>query len=297
VVVRPVQTLGFLLLAAFADPALSADSDGDGSLDVDDCAPDDATVFPGGKVDLDDRMSPAEGRDPAECAQLLGLTDANEAQAFFVAAIRELHEESHVLLARDAHGQLPDATAVHAIDRELEALRVGHRLATSDWQRRVRAAGLRPALDLLTPMAHWVTPSAEPRRFDTYFFAARCPPHQQAALDPHEATDAGWLGSAEALRQHAAGGAVLLPPPTLHTLNRLAGLAGSAEAVIEALAQSGVGPRIEPWFQADSPAGPLIVLPDDPLHPNGANWRHQHGIAARVHRFVLAQGRFTYKLA
>ncbi len=254
-----------------------------------------ATVFPGGKVDVDDRVSPAEGRDPTECAQLLGLTDPAEAMAFFVAAIRELHEESHVLLARDAHGQVPDATAVQAIDRELEALRVGHRLATRDWHATVRAAGLQPALDLLTPMAHWVTPSAEPRRFDTYFFGALCPRQQQAALDPHEATDAGWLSSAEALRQHGTGGAILLPPPTLHTLVRLAGLPGQAEALIAALTQDGVGPRIEPWFQADSPEGPVIVLPDDPLHPDGETWRQEHGIAARLHRFVLSEGRFTYR--
>jgi 8-oxo-dGTP pyrophosphatase MutT (NUDIX family) len=252
-----------------------------------------ATVFPGGKVDVDDRLAPASGLDAQKCAQLLGIVDPDEARAFFVAAIRELHEESHVLLARDAQGNLPAAEAVAAIDRDLEALRTGHRLATRDWHAVVRAAGLTPALELLVPFAHWVTPRAEPRRFDTYFFVASHPPQQQAALDPHEATDARWLSPHAALHDHASGGEVLLPPPTLHTLDRLAQASTSVAQILNAWGQIGVGPRIEPWFQPDSPDGPVIVLPEDPLHPDGEAWRAEQGVAPRIHRFVLKAGRFT----
>lgn len=252
-----------------------------------------ATVFPGGKVDVDDRLAPAVGRDGPTCARLLGLQDPDEARAFFVAAIRELHEESHVLLAVDDQGKLPDAQVVAQIDRELETLRVGHRLACRDWHAVVRAAGLTPALDRLVPFAHWVTPRAEPRRFDTYFFAADHPPQQIAALDRHEATDARWLTPHAALADHAAGGEVLLPPPTLHTLERLAHEGPSVSQVLEIWSKQGVGPRLEPWFQPDGPEGPTIALPVDPLHPDGEAWRAQHRTAPRIDRFVLTAGRFT----
>lgn len=256
-----------------------------------------ATVFPGGKLDTDDRMAPASGRDGAACAHALDLADPELARAFFVAAIRELHEESHVLLACDAALDLPDARRVAAIDAEQDGLRMGHRLACRDWHDTVRAAGLQPALDRLQPFAHWLTPSAEPRRFDTYFFAAVCPPHQVAALDRHESTHAFWMTPAHALAQHESGGELLLPPPTLHTIGRLAAMpAATAAAWVARLAQEGVGPCIEPWFQADSPEGPAIVMPEDPLHPDGAAWRAEHRVPARIHRFVLLNGRFTHRL-
>lgn len=38
-----------------------------------------------------------------------------------------------------------------------------------------REAGLRLTLDRLIPFAHWITPSFEPRRFDTRFFLVHAP--------------------------------------------------------------------------------------------------------------------------
>jgi 8-oxo-dGTP pyrophosphatase MutT (NUDIX family) len=251
-----------------------------------------ATVFPGGKLDAADLQVPAVGRTAADCAALLGLDDAGQARAFFVAAVREMHEEAHVLLAADAGGRLADAEALDRIDARLAAVRDGHRLAAGAWHAAVAAEGLQLRLDLLTPFAHWLTPKVEPRRFNTYFLAGRLPAGQVARLDGHETTAAFWRTPADALAEHAAGGAVLLPPPTLHTLDRLHRLGTDVELVLAALATEGVGPCIEPAFLADSPVGPTIVMPEDPLHPEGARWRAEHGGEPCVHRFVLTGGRF-----
>ena len=252
-----------------------------------------ATVFPGGKVDEVDADAAAAGLDAAQCAVRLGLDDAAAARALHVAALRELHEESHVLLARDAQGLLPNQDQVAEIDARLDALRSGHRLDAADYHRTLAEASLTPALDLLVPFAHWVTPAAEPRRFDTWFFAAAVPPNQRASLDRHETTAASWSAPGAALAEHMAGGAIHLPPPTQHTLHRLGGLQGDLEQVLDALAQEGAGPRIEPYhFATDD--GPVIALPDDPAHPEHLAWLARHGGQARSHRFAFRGGRFVY---
>ena len=69
-------------------------------------------------------------------------------------------------------------------------------------------------------IAHWITPEAEARRYDTRFFAAIVPPKSEPSPDPREMTDALWLAPAEALKRHNAG---LLPMifPTIRTLEGL----------------------------------------------------------------------------
>ncbi len=249
-----------------------------------------ATVFPGGKVDQVDHGSAAGGRTAADCAQQLGLADGESARSFFIAAVRELHEEAHVLLARDADGRIPAADRVDAIDARLEDLRDGHRLPDGAWHDILASEGLVPALDLIWPFAHWVTPRIEPRRFDTFFFVACHPLGQRASADLHESTGALWMSPRAALLDHERGGPIVLPPPTLHTLERLQISRGDAAAVAAALADGGVGPRIEPYFLADSADGPVIALPGDPLHPH-AGAGNSNGPAS-LDRFVLAQGRF-----
>ena len=103
----------------------------------------------------------------------------------------------------------------------------------------------------------------------------------------HETTALGWLSPKDALRRHEGAGDVWLPPPTYHTLHLLASLSGSAADVVAALAERGPIPRWMPHFIADSEDGPLIVLPDDSLHPEC----HEDGC---VHRFALRDGRFRY---
>ncbi len=263
-----------------------------------------ATVFPGGKIDAADAEA---GLALATGDTALGAFDAAPAAAARVAAVRELHEEAHLLLARDHAARPVEAAVVARLDTLVERARDGRRLRSADWHAAVTELGLAVDSEAVVPFAHWLTPAAEPRRFDTVFFATLLPHGQTASLDRHETTALRWMRPADALAGHLAGGDLLLPPPTLHTLQRLdtLGLAhGRAQAVLEALATEGVGPRIQPWFTLQEGGGPAIALPWDPLHPECAAYCDRHGAAlgqmtavrgpagAQLDRFVLRAGRF-----
>lgn len=112
----------------------------------------------------------------------------------------------------------------------------------------------------------WVTPSAEPRRYEARFFLADLEAGEgsDAAADGHETVDGRWATAGEILAQWAAG-TVDLPPPTLCTLlrladGRLAGLRGlAAEAVRAPLLPKGLL-----LAGADGEARLAVVLPHDP---------------------------------
>jgi glyoxylase-like metal-dependent hydrolase (beta-lactamase superfamily II) len=78
-------------------------------------------------------------------------------------------------------------------------------------------------------VGRWVTPAFAPRRFDTCFFLAKCPPTEQ----PHVATaehDLGeWIQPDDAVARWMEG-QILMAPPVLHALRCLsAGLDGIHE--------------------------------------------------------------------
>ncbi|MFO0728620.1 MAG: NUDIX hydrolase [Myxococcota bacterium] len=181
-----------------------------------------AYVFPGGKVDADDQVPEAVVASSVERA-LERLPDRTLGLGLLVGAAREVFEEAGVLLGA---GPGMDHTALAAA-----------RAALNTKQRRFTEL-LPGPLDLssLSPWARWITPSKEPRRFDTYFFLAR-DPGQRASSDAYETTDAAWLTPAEALAKHDAG-QIMLPPPTLINLIELSGLASSSAALAAADARS-----------------------------------------------------------
>ena len=61
------------------------------------------------------------------------------------------------------------------------------------------------ALDLLTPFAHWVTPTALPKRFDTHFFIAAAPADQLAVHDGSEGVESVWINPARGLADAKTG--------------------------------------------------------------------------------------------
>src|SRR5207302_2850309 len=71
------------------------------------------------------------------------------------------------------------------------------------------------------PAGRWVTPPANPSRFDARFYLVDMPQGQQAEIWPGELADGEWIKPAEALRRWEEGSA-LLHPPAWHTLKALA---------------------------------------------------------------------------
>jgi 8-oxo-dGTP pyrophosphatase MutT (NUDIX family) len=209
------------------------------------------TVFPGGGVDAGDRPDPAlwAGPDPQWWAGRLGCAPA-EAGALVQAAVRETFEECGVLLA----GPAPvDGDALTSVRAELAARRttLGAVLGR---------AGLVLRADLLLPWARWITPEAEPRRYDTAFFVARVPAGQEADAHTSEAVEARWWYPAEAL-EHEARGDVRLMPPTLHTLRELAALPDTAAAL--AAARDRVVRPVRPVVRQED-GRTVVVVPDEP---------------------------------
>ena len=78
----------------------------------------------------------------------------------------------------------------------------------------VEAEDLEIATELMTPYAHWITPTFVPKRFDTWFFLAEAPEDQIALHDGSESTDSVWIGPQEAIEEAKAGKRTLVHATT-----------------------------------------------------------------------------------
>lgn len=212
-----------------------------------------AHVFPGGKVDANDsEQSWLERLDrPAETlSEGLGEDDPVAALGLLVAAVRETFEEAGLLLA----GSKAGADLAEARER-LHGGASFSELAT----------GLEMTIDsvALTPYARWVTPEFESKRFDTRFYIAVLPEGQEASHDGTETTSAVWLRPACAMDDMEAG-RIKLAPPTVRTLQWLAGFEDVKSVVDDALSRK--PPLVRPRI-VSSGAGWFLALPGDPEHP------------------------------
>lgn len=181
-------------------------------------------VFPGGRVDPSQDAVPELDGD----INLGPATPPALAHALTVAAVRETFEEAGVLLAID------DTAAPAQPDRDWAADRRASELAAAfPAVLARRRLGIRTA-DLV-PIARWITPEVESRRFDTRFFMAALPAGQSA--DPHatETDSARWLRPADALTAHHRGQLPMLRP-TVAVLERLVGVPSVAAALALAAA-------------------------------------------------------------
>jgi len=178
-----------------------------------------AYVFPGGAVDEADAAPLASATSPG--------SEPDVPPAYRVAAVREVYEETGVLLARDGAGRMaPDAASEPRLARWREQLLSGRATLAQV----LEAEGLALDLAALVCCAHWITPLAEPRRFDTRFFLARLPAGGQATADAREMTDEVWLTPAAALRRFQQG-ALPMVFPTVKMLEALAEFGSVEEAL------------------------------------------------------------------
>lgn len=233
-----------------------------------------AYVFPGGMLDAEDGapglLARLEGIRPDEASRRLGEPDSARALALHVAALRETFEEAGVLLGRGPPGPelVPGRARLVAGELSFEAL-----LAELGWTLSASA---------LTPLARWVTPEVEARRYDARFFLARAPRAQDAAHDQVEVTAGEWWTPAEALARGARG-EIQLPPPTLRTLENLTRFESADQAIAEAASRP--PPLVQPVFRATESSWAL-VLPGDPEHPEPAR------LLDGPTRFVMMDGVF-----
>jgi len=182
------------------------------------------------------------------------------------------HTRARALGARNgAASRFPDLTLAEELPYRIAAVR----------EMQEEAAVTLTVNDLL-PIAHWVTPEVETRRYDTRFFLARMPRNQVARHDESETTALVWLAAAEALERCLAGH-IMLPPPTWTTVKRFARFASVDDAIAWARSTSIV--RVQPGFVREADRT-LLTLPGDPLHPTLAGWDVPEDT-----RFVLEEGK------
>lgn len=178
-----------------------------------------AMVFPGGRIDPDDRR-----------------LRHDETGAAKVAAVRETIEETGIAVGLRPQ---PDEVLEAEIRRRLHAgaalsaLLAKHRVALD--------------LDALVPFTRWRPNFRETRRFDTLFFLARAPADSRVpTADATESVHAVWTTARDVLDRADAGEAHMIFP-TRRNLERLARFASFDEATADAAAHA-IEP-IVPWIE------------------------------------------------
>jgi len=184
-----------------------------------------------------------------------------EARAYAVAGCRELFEEAGVLLARPI---LEGVYERKAVDRLCErSLREAVHSSPRAFAKIFSEEGLLLDLEALSYFAHWVTPSAERRRFDARFYLARLPEGQEARHDGHETVASLWA-TPKRIFEAIDAGEWRLPPPTLRSVEELAQYKSCDEAIqaTRAKARAGEIAAILPkLFRTEE--GPGVLLPWD----------------------------------
>ena len=168
-----------------------------------------AYAFPGGVVDPEDGAvyDYCKGLSTRQANANLGVKD--NGLDYYSAAVRELFEESGVLLAN------PDDVAEGP-----EAARDALNDNSDNWADLVSRNELELYCDQLHYIGHWVTPPQQTKRYSTRFFLAVMPQSQVASHCGGELTNCCWITAHDAL---AAGreGAIKLHFPTVKTLETI----------------------------------------------------------------------------
>ncbi len=218
-----------------------------------------AIVFPGGKLEPSDLDPAWAGRvTPAQPRGATMAPDEATLRGLAVAACREALEEAAIL---PLEGKALEHATLLAWRKRLAGKTPDTTLLAL-----LTEAGGKLDLASLHPLARWVTPVAESRRFDTRFFLFAADAALTGAHDDHETTASFWTTPSEVIRRFVAG-ELQLAPPTHRTLEALAAARDVREAV--AMTASACLDPICPRFvshkdgRGDSVA---LVLPGDPEH-------------------------------
>jgi 8-oxo-dGTP pyrophosphatase MutT (NUDIX family) len=168
-----------------------------------------AYAFPGGVVDDDDARVHefCTGLSTVQADSRLGVK--SHGLDLYSAAIRELFEESGVLLASTE-------TVIEDLGTARDALNDG----SARWSEFVVRNQLELRCDQLHYISHWLTPPTLPKRYSTRFFLAELPEGQAAMHCGGELTDSRWTTAHDMLEAGWAGD-VELHFPTIKTLESI----------------------------------------------------------------------------
>ncbi|WP_413299854.1 NUDIX domain-containing protein [Bacillus sp. 1P10SD] len=164
-------------------------------------------VFPGGKVMDSDSYMPSEN---ILFDQLKPEVDI----AFYVAAARELFEEIGVLLCVDRNGLpvQPDSTWADVRKSIMEG--------ESSFVEFINRKEVKLNIKDLHYFGHRITSLQKPYRFNTKFFLADLPSHQEPNPTTTEIESGLWIKPKQAIQLHESG-MVKMVMPTIEALTTL----------------------------------------------------------------------------
>lgn len=155
-------------------------------------------AFPGGTLEEADN-DPVRwfGPTPAEWAAVMDMADHALARAHVVAAIRELFEETGILLAGSDSTSLVEGNLTGDWMQAREAIATQEKSFAELLNR--RGLGLRT--DLIKALTNWVSPDFAHRRFDTRYFAVVQPVSQRTALLESKGVWGQWKCAAQVVAE------------------------------------------------------------------------------------------------
>ena len=175
--------------------------------------------FPGGAVIKDDgsprMLERCRGLTSDQARKIIGAHfNPRQAASFWVAAVRELFEETGILLARHVSDQQYLRTAIEkkhraVLDRSMSFVGL------------LQNEGSYCDLASLLYFSHWQTPAQNSVRFDTRFFIAALPCGQTPLKTSAEVVHSLWLSPDRALQRHSHGELPMIFP-TYASLRTLA---------------------------------------------------------------------------
>jgi 8-oxo-dGTP pyrophosphatase MutT (NUDIX family) len=215
-----------------------------------------ALVFPGGKLEDAD----GDPRLRTRCGGAEKCSD--EELKFRVAGVREAFEECGILLARKRGQRAVVAAAdLKGIEERWRAKLAKDEATIVDL---AEAEDLEIATDLMTPFAHWITPTFAPKRFDTWFFLAEAPEDQVALHDGSESVDSVWIKPQQAIDEASAGKRTLV-----HATFKNLELLVEGRTVVGAISQATERKivTVQPWVETRDGKRFLHI-------PEGAGYRN-----------------------
>ena len=159
-----------------------------------------SVAFPGGSFEAgDDENTDWLGPSLGWWSSQLGVLDHRIARSHIMCAVRELFEETGILLAGS------DALSIVENCNTAEWMQIREAVAGQDisFTAMLAKRGLGLRTDLLRPLSHWISPDFAHRRFDTRYFAAALPPQQQASLLQGKGVWSAWKSAADVLKDRA----------------------------------------------------------------------------------------------
>lgn len=136
--------------------------------------------------------------------------------------------------------------------------------------------------------SHWTPPPITPKRFTTWFFAARAEGHHaEITIDGGEIDDHQWINPAHALALHAAG-EIDLVPPTWMTLHQLAAR-NSVTELLDLL--RALPPRVYVTHLGKTPDGDRVAL----WEGDAGYTAWDAGLPGPRHRLIMAKSGFVFE--